>query len=51
MDEFGIVVRNKELLVAYGYNQEECINFDETFTHITRIEAIRMFLAYASHRS
>ncbi|GJT10688.1 putative ribonuclease H-like domain-containing protein [Tanacetum coccineum] len=47
-DERGIVVRNKARLVAQGYTQEEGINYDEVFAHVARIEAIRLFLAYAS---
>ncbi|GKD81620.1 putative ribonuclease H-like domain-containing protein, partial [Tanacetum coccineum] len=47
-DERGIVVRNKARLVAQGYTQEEGINYDEVFAPIARIEAIRLFLAYAS---
>ncbi|GJW03925.1 putative ribonuclease H-like domain-containing protein [Tanacetum coccineum] len=47
-DERGIVVRNKARLVAQGYKQEEGINYDEVFAPVTRIEAIRLFLAYAS---
>ena len=49
MDELGNVVRNKARLVAQGYNQEECIDFDKTFALVTRIEAIRLFLAFACH--
>ncbi|GJU21514.1 putative ribonuclease H-like domain-containing protein [Tanacetum coccineum] len=47
-DERGIVVRNKARLVAQGYTQEEGIDYDKVFTPIARIEAIRLFLAYAS---
>ncbi|GKB88465.1 putative ribonuclease H-like domain-containing protein, partial [Tanacetum coccineum] len=47
-DERGIVVRNKARLVAQGYTQEEGIDYDEVFATISRIEAIRLFLAYAS---
>ncbi|GJS82347.1 putative ribonuclease H-like domain-containing protein [Tanacetum coccineum] len=47
-DERGIVVRNKARLVAQGYTQEEGINYDEVFAHVARIEAIRLFLAYAT---
>nr|GEZ10166.1 retrovirus-related Pol polyprotein from transposon TNT 1-94 [Tanacetum cinerariifolium] len=46
--ERGIVVRNKARLVAQGYTQEEGIDYDEIFAHVARIEAIRIFLAYAS---
>ncbi|GJW77873.1 putative ribonuclease H-like domain-containing protein [Tanacetum coccineum] len=47
-DERGIVVRNKERLVAQGYTQEEGIDYDEVLSPVARIEAIRLFLAYAS---
>ncbi|GJW16406.1 reverse transcriptase domain-containing protein [Tanacetum coccineum] len=47
-DERGIVVRNKERLVAQGYTQEEGIIYDEVFALVARIEAIRLFFAYAS---
>ncbi|GJX20751.1 putative ribonuclease H-like domain-containing protein [Tanacetum coccineum] len=47
-DERGIVVKNKARLVAQGYTQKERINYDEVFAPIARIEAIRLFLAYAS---
>ncbi|GJT13287.1 putative ribonuclease H-like domain-containing protein [Tanacetum coccineum] len=47
-DKSGIIVRNKARLVAQGYTQEEGINYDEVFAPIARIEAIRLFLAYAS---
>nr|GFA16522.1 retrovirus-related Pol polyprotein from transposon TNT 1-94 [Tanacetum cinerariifolium] len=47
-DERGIVIRNKARLVAQGYTQKERIDYDEIFAPVTRIEAIRLFLAYAS---
>ncbi|GJZ58631.1 putative ribonuclease H-like domain-containing protein [Tanacetum coccineum] len=47
-DERGIVVRNKARLVAQGYTQEEGIDYDEVFALVARMEAIRLFLAYAS---
>ncbi|GJY71514.1 putative ribonuclease H-like domain-containing protein [Tanacetum coccineum] len=47
-DERGIVVRNKARLVAQGYTQEKGIDYDEVFAPVARIEAIRLFLAYAS---
>ncbi|GKF08813.1 putative ribonuclease H-like domain-containing protein [Tanacetum coccineum] len=49
-DERGIVIRNKARLVAKGYTQEEGIDYDEVFTPVARIEAIRLFLAYASFK-
>nr|GEV26833.1 hypothetical protein [Tanacetum cinerariifolium] len=47
-DERGIVIRNKARLVAQGHTQEEGIYYEEVFASVARIEAIRLFLAYAS---
>nr|GEV70238.1 putative ribonuclease H-like domain-containing protein [Tanacetum cinerariifolium] len=47
-DEKGIVIKNKARLVAQGNTQEERIDYDEVFAPVARIEAIRLFLAYAS---
>nr|GEW43999.1 putative ribonuclease H-like domain-containing protein [Tanacetum cinerariifolium] len=47
-DERGIVVRNKARLVTQGHTQEEGIDYKEVFARVARIEAIRLFLAYAS---
>ncbi|GJV09515.1 retrovirus-related pol polyprotein from transposon TNT 1-94 [Tanacetum coccineum] len=49
-DERGIVIRNKARLVAQGYIQEEGIDYDEVFSPVARIKAIRLFLAYASFK-
>ncbi|GJY44560.1 putative ribonuclease H-like domain-containing protein [Tanacetum coccineum] len=49
-DERGIMIRNKARLVAQGYAQEEGIDYDEVFAPVARIEAIRLFLAYASFK-
>ncbi|GJU71417.1 putative ribonuclease H-like domain-containing protein [Tanacetum coccineum] len=46
-DKRGIVIRNKARLVAQGYTQEEGIDYEEVFAPVARIEAIRLFLAYA----
>ncbi|GJW14306.1 putative ribonuclease H-like domain-containing protein [Tanacetum coccineum] len=48
-DERGVVVRNKARLVAQGHRQEEGIDYDEVFAPVARLEAIRIFLAYASY--
>ncbi|GJU49057.1 putative ribonuclease H-like domain-containing protein [Tanacetum coccineum] len=48
-DERGIVIRNKARLVAQGYTQEEGIDYEEVFAPVARIEAIRLFLAYAAY--
>ncbi|GJT08843.1 putative ribonuclease H-like domain-containing protein [Tanacetum coccineum] len=49
-DEKGIVIRNKARLVAQGYTQDEGIDYDEVFALVAKIEAIRLFLAYASFK-
>ncbi|GJS56782.1 putative ribonuclease H-like domain-containing protein [Tanacetum coccineum] len=49
-DERGIVIMNKAMLVAQGYTQEEGIDYDKFFAPVARLEAIRLFLAYASFK-
>ncbi|KAJ9536517.1 hypothetical protein OSB04_un000311 [Centaurea solstitialis] len=49
LDEIGTIIRNKARLVAHGYRQEEGIDYDETFAPVARLEAIRLFLAFAAH--
>ncbi|GKC82904.1 putative ribonuclease H-like domain-containing protein, partial [Tanacetum coccineum] len=49
-DKRGIMIKNKVRLVAQGYTQEEGIDYDEVFTPVAIIEAIRLFLAYASFK-
>ncbi|GJS21141.1 zf-CCHC domain-containing protein [Tanacetum coccineum] len=46
-DENGVVSQNKARLVAQGYNQQEGINYDETYAPVARLESIRILLAYA----
>ncbi|GKF20963.1 retrovirus-related pol polyprotein from transposon TNT 1-94, partial [Tanacetum coccineum] len=48
-DAENIVVRNKSRLVAKGYKQEEGIDFEDSFAHVARLEAVRMFIAFAAH--
>ena len=50
INENGQVIRNKAILVCKGYAQVEGVDFQETFAPIARLEAIRMFLAFASHK-
>jgi len=47
LDEQGVIVRNKVRLVAKGYNQEEGIDYRETYVPKARLEAVRLLLAYA----
>nr|GFA73118.1 hypothetical protein [Tanacetum cinerariifolium] len=49
-DESSLVIRNKGRLVAVGSSQQEGIDYDDTFAPVARIEAIRLFLAYAAHK-
>ncbi|GJU87403.1 retrovirus-related pol polyprotein from transposon TNT 1-94 [Tanacetum coccineum] len=50
-DEDQIVIRNKARLVAKGYAQEEGIDFEESFSPVARLEAVRIFIAYSIHKS
>jgi len=49
LDELGTVTRNKARLVVQGYNQEQGIDYEETFAPIARIETIRILIAFAAH--
>nr|GEW03722.1 retrotransposon protein, putative, unclassified [Tanacetum cinerariifolium] len=51
LDEYGDVLKNKARLVAKGYLQEEGIDFEESFTPVARIEAIRIFIANAASKN
>ncbi|GJS08240.1 retrovirus-related pol polyprotein from transposon TNT 1-94 [Tanacetum coccineum] len=50
-DEDNTAIRNKARLVAKGYAQEEGIDFEESFAPVARLEAVRIFVAYAAHKS
>nr|GEX44920.1 retrovirus-related Pol polyprotein from transposon TNT 1-94 [Tanacetum cinerariifolium] len=50
-DEEKTIIRNKSRLVVRGYRQEEGIDFQESFAPVARMEAIKIFLAYAAHKS
>nr|GEZ21155.1 integrase, catalytic region, zinc finger, CCHC-type, peptidase aspartic, catalytic [Tanacetum cinerariifolium] len=50
-DEEQTVIQNKYRLVVRGYRQEEGIDFEESFAPVARMEAIKIFLAYAAHKS
>ncbi|GKG52887.1 retrovirus-related pol polyprotein from transposon TNT 1-94, partial [Tanacetum coccineum] len=45
------IIRNKARLVAKVYAQEEGIDFEESFAPVARLEAVRIFVAYAAHKS
>ncbi|GKD48413.1 retrovirus-related pol polyprotein from transposon TNT 1-94, partial [Tanacetum coccineum] len=49
LDELGDIIKNKARFIARGYRQEEGIDFEESFAPVARIDAIRIFLAYATH--
>nr|GEX81313.1 retrovirus-related Pol polyprotein from transposon TNT 1-94 [Tanacetum cinerariifolium] len=49
LDELGGVLKNKARLVVRGYHQEEGIDFEESFAPVARLEAIRIFIAFAAH--
>nr|GEU36998.1 Gag-Pol polyprotein [Tanacetum cinerariifolium] len=51
LDEYGDVLKNKARFVAKGYRQEEGIDFEEPFTPVARIEAIRIFIANAASKN
>nr|GEZ70955.1 retrovirus-related Pol polyprotein from transposon TNT 1-94 [Tanacetum cinerariifolium] len=51
LNEYGDVLKNKARLVAKGYRQEESIDFEESFTPVARIEAIRIFIANAASKN
>ncbi|GJR67815.1 integrase, catalytic region, zinc finger, CCHC-type containing protein [Tanacetum coccineum] len=50
-DAENTVIRNKSCLIAKGYSQQEGIDFDESFAPVARLEAVRMFMAYAAHKN
>nr|GEX23954.1 integrase, catalytic region, zinc finger, CCHC-type, peptidase aspartic, catalytic [Tanacetum cinerariifolium] len=50
-DEKNIVIRNKSRLVAKGYAQKEGVNFEESFAPVARLEAVKLFIAYTTHKS
>ncbi|GJT85708.1 retrovirus-related pol polyprotein from transposon TNT 1-94 [Tanacetum coccineum] len=49
MDENEVVIKNKARLVAQDYNQQEGIDYEETFAPVVRLKSIRIFLAYAAY--
>ena len=51
LNESKNVVRNKARLVTQGFNQQEVIGYNETYTLVTRLESIRMLLSFACFRS
>nr|GFD02453.1 retrovirus-related Pol polyprotein from transposon TNT 1-94 [Tanacetum cinerariifolium] len=51
LDELGGILKNKARLVSRGYRQEEGIDFEESFAPVARLEAIRIFLAFAAQKN
>lgn len=51
MNEHREFIKNKAYLIAQSYSQEEGTDFDETFAHAARLEAIRILLAFANHNN
>nr|GEZ73342.1 hypothetical protein [Tanacetum cinerariifolium] len=51
LNKFERILKNKARLVTQGYRQEEWIDFEESFAPVARLEAIRIFLAYAAHKN
>nr|GFD02993.1 retrovirus-related Pol polyprotein from transposon TNT 1-94 [Tanacetum cinerariifolium] len=47
----NIVIQNKSRLVRKGYKQEEGIDFKESFAPVARFKAVRMFVAFATHKN
>ena len=50
MNEDAEISRNKARLKCKGYSQEEGIDYGETFSSVTRLEGVRILLAYAAHK-
>nr|GFA78865.1 Gag-Pol polyprotein [Tanacetum cinerariifolium] len=50
-DEENTVIQNKSRLVAKGYAQKEGVDFEESFAPVAQLEAVRLFIAYAAHKS
>ncbi|GKF05827.1 retrovirus-related pol polyprotein from transposon TNT 1-94 [Tanacetum coccineum] len=50
-DKENTVIRNKYRLVAKGYAQKEGIDFEDSFAPVARLEAVRLFVTYAAHKS
>nr|GFC71041.1 Gag-Pol polyprotein [Tanacetum cinerariifolium] len=50
-DEENTVIQNKSRLVAKGYAQKEGVDFEESFAPVARLEAVRLFIVYAAHKS
>nr|GEY86661.1 retrovirus-related Pol polyprotein from transposon TNT 1-94 [Tanacetum cinerariifolium] len=50
-DEDQTMIRNKARLIAKGYAQEEGTDFEESFAPVARLDAVRIFIAYAAHKS
>ena len=47
LNEDGQVTKNKERLVCKGYAHVKGIGFEEKFSPVSRMEAVRLILAYS----
>nr|GEX43370.1 retrovirus-related Pol polyprotein from transposon TNT 1-94 [Tanacetum cinerariifolium] len=50
-DDENTVIHNKSRIVGKGYAQKEGVDFEESFAPVARLEAVRLFIAYAAHKS
>ncbi|GJW27631.1 retrovirus-related pol polyprotein from transposon TNT 1-94 [Tanacetum coccineum] len=50
-DAKNTIIQNKSRLVAKGYDQEEGIDFKESFAPVVRLESVKIFVAYATHKN
>nr|GFB74531.1 Gag-Pol polyprotein [Tanacetum cinerariifolium] len=50
-NEENTIIQNKSRLVAKGYAQKERVDFEESFAPVARLEAVKLFIAYAAHKS
>ncbi|GJT32758.1 retrovirus-related pol polyprotein from transposon TNT 1-94 [Tanacetum coccineum] len=51
LEKQNTIIQNKSCLIAKGYNQQEGIDFEESFAPVARLEVVRMFMAYTAHKN
>ncbi|KAL8154856.1 hypothetical protein AgCh_000268 [Apium graveolens] len=47
---FGNLSSHQRMLQSLGYNQQEGIDFDQTYAPVARLESIRMLLSYTCYK-